>query len=132
MPTIMLKNEILEHYHFQNLFIRRTKKACISFIPKSLIEKIRVQGKRITDSVVRKRLQRRGIALNFGDLRENWATVMTRYLTPAEIDFLQGRVGISVFMKNYFNPALIGDLKIRVFRGIEEITKLHNGKYAER
>jgi len=26
-------------------------------------------------------------------------------------------------MRHYYNPALIGDLKDRVFRGIEEITK---------
>jgi hypothetical protein len=36
----------------------------------------------------------------------------------AEIDFLQGRTSASVFMRNYFNPALISDLKERVFKGI--------------
>jgi len=28
-----------------------------------------------------------------------------------------------VFMRNYFNPALIGDLKERVFKGLAEIEK---------
>ena len=46
---------------------------------------------------------------------------MTKYLNPAEIDFLQGRVSASVFMRNYFNPALIEDLKERVFKGISEL-----------
>jgi len=55
------------------------------------------------------------------ELREYYATFMTRYLSQPEIDFLQGRVSASVFMRNYFNPALIGDLKVRVFQGISEI-----------
>jgi hypothetical protein len=44
-----------------------------------------------------------------------------KYLKEAEIDFLQGRVSGSVFMRNYFNPALIDDLKQRVLNGIAEI-----------
>jgi len=51
---------------------------------------------------------------------------MTRFLNPAEIDFLQGRVSASVFMRNYFNPALIKDLKKRVFQGISELIKFPN------
>jgi hypothetical protein len=46
---------------------------------------------------------------------------MTKYLTQPEIDFLQGRISASVFMRNYFNPALIGDLKERVFKGLESL-----------
>jgi hypothetical protein len=46
---------------------------------------------------------------------------MTKYLNQSEIDFLHGRVGTSVFMQNYFNPAWISDLKQRVFQGIAEI-----------
>jgi hypothetical protein len=48
---------------------------------------------------------------------------MTRWLNPAEIDFLQGRVSGTVFMRNYFNPALITDLRERVFRGLGEIER---------
>jgi len=43
------------------------------------------------------------------------------YLTQPEIDFLHGRTSASIFMQNYFNPALISDLKERVFKAIEEI-----------
>jgi intergrase/recombinase len=59
--------------------------------------------------------------MRFGDLREYYATVMTKWLNQSEIDFLQGRISGSVFMRNYFNPALISDLKDRVFRGLAEI-----------
>ena len=46
---------------------------------------------------------------------------MTKFLNPAEIDFLQGRIGASVFMRNYFNPALIENLQDRTFKGIYEL-----------
>ncbi|MDH5459542.1 MAG: hypothetical protein OEY95_06335 [Candidatus Bathyarchaeota archaeon] len=51
---------------------------------------------------------------------------MAKWLSQPEIDFLQGRVSASVFMRNYFNPALIGDLKERVFKAIEEIQHKSN------
>lgn len=67
------------------------------------------------------RLKRQGFNLRFSDIRKYYATFMTKVLNPAEIDFLQGRVSTSVFMKNYFNPALIKDLRHRVFQGISEM-----------
>lgn len=48
---------------------------------------------------------------------------MTKLLNPAEIDYLQRRVNANVFMRNYFNPALIEDLKERDFKGIFELDK---------
>jgi intergrase/recombinase len=115
------ENEALEHYRFKGLFMRRSKKVFVSFIPKRLIEEISKQEKltiyQISNWVRRdKRLKSR-----FPELREYYATVMTKWLNPAEIDFLQGRISGSVFMRNYFNPALISDLKDRVFKGLAEI-----------
>ncbi|MEM2914564.1 MAG: hypothetical protein QXH91_04085 [Candidatus Bathyarchaeia archaeon] len=63
--------------------------------------------------MIQLKIKRRKIGLRFGDLREAWASIMTKYLSQPEIDFLQGRVGLSTFMQNYFNPALIRDLKDR-------------------
>ncbi|HEX69428.1 MAG TPA: hypothetical protein ENG10_03950 [Candidatus Bathyarchaeota archaeon] len=57
----------------------------------------------------------------FGDVREVHGTFLTKYLRQPEIDFLHGRVSTNVFMQNYFNPALISDLKERVFKAIKEI-----------
>jgi hypothetical protein len=42
-------------------------------------------------------------------------------LKDNEIDFLHGRVTSSVFMKNYFNPSLIVDLRTRAHRIVNEI-----------
>jgi hypothetical protein len=61
------------------------------------------------------------LPLRFGDIREAHGTFMTKFLKESEINFLHGRVTASIFMANYFNPALIADLKSRAFQGIAEI-----------
>jgi len=115
------EKEVLEHYKFKKVFIRRSKKVFVSFVPERLIEEISKQGK-LTIYQINNWVRRDNkLKSRFGDLREFWATFMTRYLTTAEIDFLQGRVGASIFMRNYFNPALITDLKERVFKGLAEL-----------
>jgi intergrase/recombinase len=117
------EREALEHFRFKKLFIRRSKKAFMSLIPRGLVEKVSKQ-ERLTEAQINNWVRRDNkLKSRFGDIREYYATHMTRWLNPAEIDFLQGRISSSVFMRNYFNPALIGDLKARAFQGISEIQK---------
>lgn len=115
------EKEMLMHYKYPEKFMRKGKKVFISFAPKSMIEKIRNSYQIPISSrhVIRHTLE--GLGTRFSDLREAYASLITKYLNQTEIDFIQGRVGTSVFMQNYFNPALISDLKERVFKGIAEI-----------
>ena len=62
-----------------------------------------------------------GLKMRFHDVRKAHATILTKYLRQPEIDFVQGRVSSSIFMQNYFNSALISDLKERMFKAIKEI-----------
>ncbi|MEM0489533.1 MAG: integrase [Candidatus Bathyarchaeia archaeon] len=114
-------NECLEHYRFKEVFIRRTKKAFISFVPRELVEKICYEAPLKSKYVAQKRLKDKGLPVRFSDIREAHNTILTRYLSQPEIDFLVGRVSASIFMANYFNPKLVADLKERVFKGIAEI-----------
>jgi len=114
-------NQTLEHYKFKKTFLRKTKKAFISFVPETMINQLDPTRDLLTPRRVQKRIQKRGLQLRFGDVREAWNTFLTKYLKDSEIDFLQGRVSTSVFMRNYFNPALIGDLKTRTNTAITEI-----------
>ena len=111
---------ILQHYLFKDYFIRRTKKAFVSFVPSEIIDEI-CRNKKLTKPKIYCKLRRQGFNSRFSDIREYYATFMTKFLKIAEIDYLQGRVSASVFMRNYFNPALIVDLKERVFKGISEL-----------
>ena len=114
------EKKILEHYRFKTIFIRGNKKAFVTFIPHWIVEAIAKQEK-VTQSSIDDALEDVGLKMRFSDIREYYATMMTQYLTQPEIDFLQGRISGSVFMRNYFNPALITDLKERTFKAITEI-----------
>jgi intergrase/recombinase len=114
------ETQTLEHFKHKDTFLRTTKKAFVSFAPRELITRITQNQPTSYDSIhgdfVRDRRP-----MKFSDIREAHATFMTKYLREAKIDFLHGRCASSVFMRNYFNPALIGDLKARAFQGIQEI-----------
>jgi len=115
------KTEILEHYRFKELFIRNSKKVFISFVPKDLVQRIAEKGSIYDYERLTRKVEYWVGKRRFSDIRELHATILTKYLTQPEIDFLQGRVSANVFMRNYFNPSLINDLKQRVFKGIAEI-----------
>ena len=114
------ENGVLEHFRFKQLFIRRTKKAFISFIPEQLIERIS-ESEKLGWCQIQNWIKRKGLKLKFSDVREFWATYMTKHLRQPEIDFLHGRVSANVFMQHYFNPAWITDLKQRALKAASEI-----------
>jgi len=112
--------EVLEHYKFKDLFLRKAKKVFVSFVPREVIQRIIENGK-LGRSGIQTAVKRLGLPLRFGDVREVHNTIMSKYLSEAEINFIAGRISGSVFMTNYFNPKWITDLKQRVFKGISEI-----------
>jgi len=116
-----VETEALEHYKFKDLFLRKSKKTFVSFVPKSLVLKIAEHGKRLNKHGVCTGIQRYGLPLRFGDIREVHNTIMSKYLSESEVNFLAGRIGSSVFMSNYFNIKWITDLKERMSKGITEI-----------
>jgi hypothetical protein len=116
-----VERQLLEHFRFRQLFIRRTKKVFISFVPENLITRIESP---ITYDTIKKRLQRRHLKSRFAEIRELYASYSTKHLRQPEIDFIQGRTSTSVFMRNYFNPAWISDLKDRALKNAGELLAL--------
>jgi hypothetical protein len=114
------ENQALEHFRFKDIFIRRGKKTFVSFVPEDLVQKI-AAGDKVTRDGINSKLKRRKIRARFSDLREYYASIMPKHLKQPEIDFLQGRISTSVFMRNYFNPAWISDLKTRALQGAQEL-----------
>jgi intergrase/recombinase len=116
-----VEREVLEHFRFKEIFFRHSKKAFISFAPATLIQRVS-ENKPLTSVIaIQNMVRKKGLKLRFSDIRETYGTLATKHLKDNEIDFLQGRVNSSVFMKNYFNPSLISDLRIRVHRTVNEI-----------
>jgi intergrase/recombinase len=119
------ERELLEHYKFKEIFLCRTKKAFMSFVPKDFIERVR-DNKPLNAYSIQTRVKRKTKQLRFGDIREVHGTLMTRYLSEVEINFLHGRVSSSVFMTNYFNLTWISDLKDRTFKSVRAIMQRIN------
>jgi len=113
---------VLQHYKHPDMFLRRTKKAYISFAPKHIVEKLRsIQAP--SYQYLRHKLKKKKLPTRFSDLRELWASIMSRHLQQHEIDFIQGRIG-NVFLKHYYNPKYVEDLKERIEKGWKEIENL--------
>jgi intergrase/recombinase len=114
------EKQVLEHYRFKEIFIRRSKKVFISFVPAELVQRIS-QGERLHWNIVKKRVARRVEHLRFADIREVHGSIITKHLRQPEIDFLHGRISANVFLRHYFNPAWITDLKQRALKAASEI-----------
>jgi hypothetical protein len=117
---------VLEHFRFKALFIRRTKKAFMSFASNDLVERVAASGFKPTFDTIMRRMRRRSLKQCFSDLREVWASKSVRTLSQPEIDFLQGRISASVFMRNYFNPTWIADLKKRALKNCSTLLNYCN------
>ena len=115
------EKEALEHFRFKEIFLRKSKKAFVSFIPKEFVERIALNDPLPSTDAIQARVKKAGLKLRFSDIREAHASFMTKYLKQPEIDFIHGRVTTNIFMANYFNPALICDLKERIFNAVKEI-----------
>ena len=94
----------LEHFKNPETFLRGKKNLFFSFIPTEFVESIQECKPQSYESL-RHRLKRRGYPLRLKELRDYFATFMVHNgLIREEVDLLQGRIGKSIFMKNYFTP----------------------------
>jgi intergrase/recombinase len=110
---------VLEHFAFPETFLRQTKNAFISLLPRDLIKKV-CQCKPLTYSSIKKKLQRKGLPMQFDKLRDYFGSYMVQHgcLIREEVDLLQGRIGESIFTRHYFSPSFI-ELKDRTLKAVE-------------
>ena len=109
--------ESLEHFKYESLFIRGSKNVFFSFIPKFFTQEI-TQCSPVSQSTIRRRINKLGLKLRINELRDYHATFMIHHgLIREEVDLLQGRIGKSIFMRHYFSPA-IKNLKERALNAI--------------
>ena len=112
--------QCLEHFKFKDLFIRDTKNVYVTFIREDLISQI-TNSEPVTYYAIQKRLMKAGLKMRFNELRDNFATFTVRHgLIKEETDILQGRIGNSIFMRNYFSPGL-KELRDRTLKAVEEL-----------
>ncbi len=113
----------LEHFRFSRTFLRNTKNAFVSILPKALIAEI-AASEPLTYDIIRKRLQRRRIPTRINELRDYYGTFMVRHgLIREEVDLLQGRISSDIFVRHYWSPNF-SELKTRVLRADTELSRL--------
>jgi len=96
---------VLEHFKYRDVFLRRTKKAFISVVSDRLMYELKSWRRPTSYATLRGRVRRRGVICDFYSLRKWYATTLRMNGIEGEyVDFLQGRVGSSVFVRSYLRP----------------------------
>ena len=110
----------LEHFRFKELFLRNTKNAFLTIIPKPFIMEIAKKDK-VTYSMVKKKFQRNHLPIRLNQLRDYYATFMVRHgLIREEVDLLQGRISKSIFVRHYWSPSF-KELRERTLIALKEL-----------
>ncbi|HZL24607.1 MAG TPA: integrase [Nitrososphaeraceae archaeon] len=104
---------ILEHFKFQNVFLRKTKQSYISIVNDSILE-LANNASNFSYNALRCHLRRKNIQMNMNYCRKIFATFMRSNGIEQEIiDLLQGRIPKAVFVRHYYRPDLERFEKIR-------------------
>ena len=114
------KDGWLEHFRFEKLFLRRTKKVYVSYCPREIVTAVTEYPEKLTVEKIRHRLEEIK-PLRLKQIRKLWASYMTKFLSEPEINLIQGRVSKSVFMQHYFNKDYIPDFQRRIEKGIKSL-----------
>jgi hypothetical protein len=108
------------HFKYPKLFIRRTKNVFLSFVSENLINEIS-NSNPVTYSAIRLRLERKGLHMRINELRDYYGTLLlNKGILEVEVNLLQGRIPISIFVKHYWSPKL-SELRDRVFKVLETL-----------
>lgn len=120
------ERQTLEHFKFQEIFLRHTKKAYLSFVTPKMLEL--VQKKNDDDSIcnipsfdtIRHICIRKGVSMDMRLCRKIHASYLHKCgISEVMIDLLQGRVGKTVLVNHYLAPNM--NLKTKALKGLEDL-----------
>jgi intergrase/recombinase len=116
---------VLCHFKYPKLFIRRTKCCFITFLDPKFLSEI-ANSQSLSYSSIRKRLERKRIKLRFNELRDYFGTYLLNHgILEAEINLCQGRIPVDIFIRHYWSPKL-KELGTRILRALETIENLES------
>ncbi len=114
------RNGFLEHFRFEETFLRGVKNVYVSYCPSEIVTAI-TKSKPINLYTIYDRFEAAKMSIKLKEIRKLWASYMTKFLSEPEINLIQGRVNKSVFMQNYFNPNYIPGLRERLEKGVKSL-----------
>jgi intergrase/recombinase len=111
---------VLCHFKYPKLFIRRSKACYITFIKPKLLSEI-CNSQPVTYASIRKKLERSKIPMRFNELRDIFGThLVNNGILEIEQNLCCGRIPVSIFIRHYWSPKL-KELGKRVFRALESL-----------
>lgn len=116
------ERQALEHFRFPEIFLRRTKKAYISFLTPEMLQecKLSTGGEFVTYNTIRMKCYHKGIKCDMRYSRKVFASWLHKSgISDTVIDLLQGRTGKSVLVNHYLAPSQ--DLKDRVLEAVAKL-----------
>jgi intergrase/recombinase len=111
----------LMHFKYPELFLRGSKNIFISFVPESLVNEI-ANSQTVTYPAIRKRLNHNHLNVRISELRDFYGTNLLQHhgILEQEVNLLQGRIPVSVFVRHYWSPQL-STLRDRIFKALEPL-----------
>jgi intergrase/recombinase len=113
---------MLEHFRYGKLFLRNSKNCYVSCVPKSLLDEISHSSK-VSYNAIDKRLNKSHLPMKLKQLRSYYATEMRKAgLLSEQIDLMEGRIGKSIFLQNYFkeNPTELSNKILSLLPTLEQ------------
>jgi hypothetical protein len=113
--------QVLQHYRYPHLFIRRTKAIYISVVDDSTVEIARkIQNNTLTLNGLKMQIRHRKLSFRVKYCRKIYASYLHRCGISSDlIDMLHGRIGKNIFLKHYLTPS--ADYKAQVLQALEQL-----------
>jgi intergrase/recombinase len=112
---------VLCHFKYPKMFIRRSKACYITFIKPELLNEI-CNSQPVTYASIRKKLERSKIPMRFNELRDIFGThLVNNGILEIEQNLCCGRIPVSIFIRHYWSPKL-NELGERVFKALETLS----------
>ena len=116
--------QVLQHYRFPDIFIRRTKAVYISIVDKEILGVAQSINKTPTLNALKMQSRHRSLNMKVKYCRKIYASWLHRCGISSDlVDMLQGRIGKNIFLKHYLTPA--ADYKDSVLDALKQLQYTH-------
>jgi intergrase/recombinase len=114
--------QVLQHYRFPELFIRRTKAVYISIASDAIINIAKSIKSTPTLNGLKKATRHRCLSMQAKYCRKIYASWLHKCgISESLIDMLQGRIGKNIFLKHYLTPS--STFKSDVLKALEQLQR---------
>jgi hypothetical protein len=116
------EQQVLQHYRFPELFIRRTKAVYISIASDTIINIAKSIKSTPTLNGLKMAIRHSCLSMQLKYCRKIYASWLHKCgISDSLIDMLQGRIGKNIFLRHYLTPS--SDYKQNVLQALEQLQR---------